>query len=67
MGKVYVAMMDSESYSWVAVGETADKAKRAIYKKYKEVADYKFKSLAEFEEYYGLMAVPLDMGECKFW
>lgn len=51
---VYVAQMESESFSWLSVGETEEQAKTAILKEWN-------KRIKSNSEYYGILFEKWDM------
>lgn len=71
----YVATMDTDSRSWVALGSTEKQAKTALLKAYNkeqkslEEWGYKiaepFKTVDALEEYYGIRVINLGVGEVK--
>lgn len=71
----YVATMDTDSRSWVALGSSEKSAKVALLKAYNkeqkllEEWGYKvaepFKKVADLEEYYGIRVTYLGVGEAK--
>ena len=77
-----VAMMESESMSWMALGNTEDEAKEAILKKWNdhmtrlaemdmyEHFDWesnKYESVEAMEWDYEITTVRLAPGECEAW
>lgn len=71
----YVATMDTDSRSWVALGSSEKSAKVALLKAYNkeqksfEEWGYKvaepFKTVDELDEYYGIRVTYLGVGEAK--
>jgi len=62
--KMYMAMMESESYTWIAFGSTAHKAKMAIKRKWdKHPYTYKM-TLKELEEEYGIKILEVAENKC---
>lgn len=71
----YVATMDTDSRSWVALGNSEKSAKVALLKAYNkeqkslEEWGYKvaepFEKVADFEEWYGIRVTYLGVGEAK--
>ena len=79
---MYVAMMESESMSWMALGNTEDEAKEAILKKWNEhmdnLAKYdnygqydwesgKYESVEMMEMDYDICVMGLTPGVCEAW
>lgn len=79
---MYVAMMESETMSWMALGTTREEAKEAILKKWNEhmdrVAKYdnyghydwesnKYDSVEMLEMDYDICSIRLNPGECEAW
>lgn len=80
--KMYLAMMESESRSWVALGQTEDEAKEAILTAWNE-HQHKLQShrwygngrefpvfydtVDALEEDYAITVVRLNAGECVHW
>jgi len=73
---MFVAMMESESRSWVALGKTEKEAKNAILAEWNELqrmlGNHGFnnnwcESVEELEEWYQVTVVRLDAGECVHW
>lgn len=69
MDKIWVAIMDSENYTWVACGETRQKALKAIQQKWnsdvgKSYSPLEKITLREMEEEYGVSVYELGIGEC---
>lgn len=61
---VYVAVMNTESFEFHAVGRTAAEAENAIVRKFNELAP-KHMTRAELDDWYGLTSEPLGMGEAS--
>lgn len=71
---MYVAIMESETTEWVALGETKREAKEAISDKWNEVQrtlvqngwinESDTMSVNKLDEYYGITAYELNPGEC---
>ena len=80
---MYVAMMDSESSTWVALGKTEAEAKNAILTEWNELQrkmedngwmrDYPheggffYDTAEDLEEDYQITVVRLNAGECQHW
>ena len=60
--KVFVAVMNTESFVFQAVGRTAAEAEGAIVRKFNELAPKRM-SRGELREWYGLEAVEMAFGE----
>ena len=61
--KVFVATMESESFTFTAVGRTEAQARRAIARKFHELAT-EHMTLKELDEWYGIEIHELAFGEC---
>lgn len=80
---MYVAMMDSESRTWVALGKTEAEAKNAILTAWNEhqqtmesnrwMRDFEndggfyYETAEDLEEDYQITVVELKAGECQHW
>lgn len=67
MHGVWVARMESESFSWTTIGKTEDEAVNAIVKEWNEGKDSAYReeaTLDELYEWYGIHCVFLKFGEC---
>lgn len=73
---MFVAMMESESRSWVALGKTENQAKNAILTEWNEfqrrLGNHGFdnnwcESVEALEEDYEITVVRLNAGECVHW
>lgn len=67
---VWVAMMDSENFSWKAVGRTEEEAITAIVKEWNEgVMCERRDPMTEEElvDYYGLGAEFFEFGKCDWY
>lgn len=60
--KTFLATMSTEHFSFYAVGKTLEEAKRAVAKKFNELAPEKM-TVAELEDWYGIWAFPMSAGE----
>jgi len=70
-----VALMDSENYEWVALGETESEAANCILKEWNrrqkefEKRGYKqaecFKTWHELSDWYGIRFYHLEKGQCE--
>jgi hypothetical protein len=69
MDGVWVARMESESYSWTAVGKTEEEAINAIAKEWnkgKGCVRRDPMNVDELGEYYGIYCEFIKFGECDF-
>lgn len=69
MNGVWIATMDSERYSWRAIGLTKDEAKGAIVKEWNEGVGNEYReqvTLEELEEYYGINCEFVEFGQCNW-
>lgn len=69
MNGAWVATMESESYSWVAVGKTEKEAMNAIAKEWNEGRGHTRRdpmTADELGEYYGIYCEFIKFGECDF-
>ena len=75
---MFVAQMNSESYSWIALGETREQAGEAIRKKWnkrqrnihKNDPDFEvtiYKTVEELDNYYGIAYFEMKLGQCEVW
>lgn len=65
--KVYVSQMDSENFSWIAVGETPEKAERAILKLWNSAPERRErKTLKQLKEYYGMWTHEMTMNTAYY-
>lgn len=60
---MYLVIMDTEHYSFIAVGETEEKAKRALVKKFNERAPKRATRKA-LEEWYGISVYEIKQNTC---
>ncbi len=61
---MYIALMDSENYSWIGCGQTEKKAKEAIVKEWNR-SDIREKiTLSELEDSYSINCYWLEDGYC---
>jgi hypothetical protein len=66
---VWVATMESESYSWLAVGETKEKAIEAIVNEWQHGVGYEYRdnmTREELESYYGIYCRFIEFGKCEW-
>ena len=69
MNGVWVATMESESYTWTAVGLTEDEAKGAIAKEWNEGIGNERRdemTLEELDNYYGIDYEFIEFGKCNW-
>lgn len=80
---MFVAMMDSESRTWVALGKTEAEAKNAILAEWNELqrkmednrwmrdfdrgGGFYYDTAEDLEEDYQITVVELKAGECQHW
>ena len=63
---VWVATMSSESYDWMAVGQTEDEAVNAIVKEWNKSANRVKMTREELEDYYCIWREFVKIGECEW-
>lgn len=63
---VWVATMSSESYDWMAVGQTEDEAVNAIVKEWNKGANRAKMTREELEDYYCIWREFVKIGECEW-
>ena len=63
---VWVATMSSESYDWMAVGQTEDEAVNAIVKEWNKSANRVAMTREELEDYYCIWREFVKIGECEW-
>ena len=69
MNGVWVATMDSEHYTWTAVGLTADGARGSIAKEWNEGRGNERRekmTLEELDNYYGVNYQFIEFGKCNW-
>ena len=69
MNGVWIATMESEHYTWTAIGLTADEAKGAIAKEWNEgTGSYRREemTLEELDNYYGISYEFIEFGKCNW-
>ena len=64
--KHYIAQMETENFSFVAIGRTEEEAKRAIVKEWNKSPYRKRATVKSLEEYYGFYINALAYGECSY-
>lgn len=63
--KLYMAMMESESYTWVAFGTSPNRAKKAIKKRWDEFNPYaEPMTLDQLEEAYEIKVIEVVKDKC---
>ena len=63
---MFIAQMESENYSWIAIGETEKEAKEAIVNKWNDSTREPM-TVEKLDEYYGIATMSLKKGECVVW
>jgi hypothetical protein len=63
---VWVATMSSESYDWMAVGQTEDEAVNAIVKEWNKGANRVKMTREDLEDYYCIWREFVKIGECEW-
>ncbi len=73
---MFVAIMDSDSYEWVGLGDSEKEALESIRKRYNEEQQkmesrgYKtaetFDSVSDMTDWYGFRVYEIERGECDF-
>jgi hypothetical protein len=63
---VWVATTSSESYDWMAVGQTEDEAVNAIVKEWNKGANRAKMTREELEDYYCIWREFVKIGECEW-
>lgn len=67
MKSVYISQMESESFSWIAVGETPDKAERAIVKLWNSAPTRRdHMTRKQLQEYYGIWTYEMGMNTAHY-
>lgn len=61
---MYMAMMESESYTWIAFGSTPNRAKKAIKKKWDENPYVYPMTLEELDENYSIRVIEVVKNKC---
>jgi hypothetical protein len=74
---MFVVTMESESTSWVALGNTEREAKEAIADEWNRrqrnlvqsgwVNEPEYMNAAELDEYYGMCICEMNPGQCETW
>lgn len=66
--KRFIAIMNSESFEWIALGDTEAEAKEAIRKAWNKRDAYKRErlTLEELEDWYGIGIYELSAGQCEW-
>lgn len=79
--KIYIAQMESESYSWIAAGLTEEESKKALLKEWnkhqkelKEIYErdpffraHIYKSVEALERNYDICVYELEPGQAERW
>ena len=69
MNGVWIAIMESEHYTWTAIGLTADEAKGSIAKEWNEGRGNERReemTLEELDNYYGISYEFIEFGKCNW-
>ena len=69
MNGVWVAIMDTEHFNWIAVGRTEEEAVLAIVNEWSHGIGCEHRTQLireELEEYYGIRRDFIQFGECKW-
>ena len=69
MNGVWIATMESEHYTWTAIGLTADEAKGSIAKEWNEGRGNERReemTLEELDNYYGISYEFIEFGKCNW-
>lgn len=61
-GEAFIATMTTESFEFYALGRTESEAKRAVAKKFHELA-LEHMTIAQLDDYYGIQVIRLGFGE----
>jgi hypothetical protein len=67
MNGVWVAIMESENYTWTGIGLTEDEAIEAIVKEWNEGSGSKGRepmTLDELQNWYGIGCIFIELGKC---
>ena len=75
---MFVATMESENKSWIALGETIEEAKDAILEKWNDDqrdmvqrgwlnSPTYFRSVNKLDEEYGIIVQAIELGECRVY
>lgn len=65
--KMYIALMDSESFSWIALGTTKTNAKKALLAEWNEKAYEPFSSVKAMDDEYGITVIELKPDTAARW
>ena len=60
---MFVATMDTEHFEFIATGETEEKAKKALVKKFNELAPKRM-TVKGLEEWYGINVNDIPLNGC---
>lgn len=69
MNGVWVATMDSENFTWTAIGLNENEARAAIAKEWNEGVSHWHRdtmTVSELEEYYGINCRFIKFGTCEW-
>ena len=69
MNGVWVAIMETEHYTWRAVGQTEEEAVQAVINEWQNGSGYEHRTYMtreELEEYYGINRWFIEFGQCKW-
>ena len=69
MNGVWVATMQSEHYTWTAIGKTEDEAINAIVKEWQKGSGHAYRDTMtreELEAYYGINCIYYKFGKCQW-
>lgn len=66
--KHYIAIMETEHFSWLAVGKTEEEARNAIAKAWNKKDGYhrERQTTEQLDSYYGINVYDLADGECHW-
>lgn len=67
----YIAVMNSENWTWIGFGSTEEEAKKAIVREWnkqrKSAYWMEYGTVKKFEEWYGFYTMPAINGKCETW
>lgn len=69
MNGVWVAVMETEHYTWTAVGKTKEEAMEAIANEWQNGPGHEYReqmTLAELDNYYGISYNYYEIGKCQW-
>lgn len=79
---MFIALMESETCTWISKGDTAQDAKKALLKEWNKRQDtmkrydkkhgvindyYKYATPEELEDYYGINIIDFSKTNCEVW